>query len=235
MDKQQVNFRLSYDVRVKLDELADIFSLDKTEVVEQLIRMTYEKVKPLMHEIKLVDLQEIPLPKWLPFDYIQALADVIEQTGFAPPIIILEEELLTPDVVAALVTLKDRGASVPKGVALRDGRWLVSVDKRKSKVVVEKERVVVHEHDWIPYVRSPYVWYSASYGYADQGTADIPLWRSEQPQLSIAAGNLLNRGDAITSKMGTKEQVREFWDKFGSKNEDGSQMIIDFDPNQMLD
>lgn len=54
-----------------------------------------------MNEVKLIDLQEFKLPAWLPQPYVEALADAIEKTSFAPPILVLDDELLSPDVVAA--------------------------------------------------------------------------------------------------------------------------------------
>lgn len=98
---------------------------------------------------------DIPLPNWLPNDYIQGLADVIERTLFVPPIVVRDDELLSPDIVAALVTVKARGNVVPSGIAVMDGQWLVKVDRRASTTQVNWTFAPTYIPTWITHI-TPY-------------------------------------------------------------------------------
>lgn len=149
-----------------------------------------------MQEIKLVDLQDIALPNWLPNTYIQGLADLIRDTGFVPPIIVLDEELITPDVVAALRTLKARNESpgvavpfIPAGVAVRDGHWLVSVDRRVAKTITKVEHHTIYRDRWYDYLRPSPIWtvsyhnYANSFSSGGSSGAGIMSWNSTNPLL----------------------------------------------------
>ena len=148
-----------------------------------------------MNEIKLIDLQDIALPNWLPNNYVQALADIIEKTEFVPPIIVLDDELLTPDVVAALVTIKAREKYVPATVAVRDGHWLVSVDRRVAKVeekvtYIGGSTTIIYD-DWWHQLRPCPRWRDNYWTWSSTGTAlsmndaGIALnWSAEQPMLT---------------------------------------------------
>ncbi len=161
-----------------------------------------------MNEIKLVDLQDIALPNWLPNTYIQALADVITNTGFVPPIIVLDDELLTPDVVAALRTIKARNEApdaavpfIPLGIAVMDTHWLVKVDRRISKTEVKYETIHHYHDDWWRFIK-PYTitWQDAYWTYNNSfstgGTGGVALsasasWNPENPLLvtSVNSGS----------------------------------------------
>lgn len=144
-----------------------------------------------MQEVKLVDLSDIALPDWLPNNYIQAVADAIESTGFTPPIVVLDDELLTPDIVAALLTVKARGKVVPVGVAVMDNRWLVKVNRRVSKVVTPPPRATelhLHYHDdWYRHVRPSIPWRENYWTYTGSGSvvsaAARVTWSADQPLL----------------------------------------------------
>lgn len=171
-----------------------------------------------MQEIKLVDLQDIALPNWLPNTYIQGLADLIRDTGFVPPIIVLDEELITPDVVAALRTLKARNDSpgvavpfIPVGVAVRDGHWLVSVDRRIAKTVTKIEHHTVYRDHWYERVRPSPIWTVSYHNYANSYSASgldgtgMLAWNSTNPLLPSNTGSAaLPSGNVMTSSSSTR-------------------------------
>lgn len=174
-----------------------------------------------MQEIKLIDLQEIALPNWLPNIYIQALADIITSTGFVPPIICLDDELLTPDVVAALRTIKARNESpgvavpfIPAGVAVMGDRWLVKVDRRVSKVITKIEHEHHYHNDWYRYVRPVPIWRDAYWTYTNHhsiggiGGANITAsWSADQPTLSVTNGLLNSGANNISEQFGSALMV----------------------------
>lgn len=91
-----------------------------------------------MKTIQFVNLSDLVASSDFPQGYIPALAKAILDYNYLPPIIMFGSRLLTPDVVAALVYMKEQAYSAPQEVAVRGSDWLVEVEFIKTEFAFQK-------------------------------------------------------------------------------------------------